>query len=65
MHMYSERRSGTDRRQTRSFAAFAHGSERRWEGASPCATTNAPNTPDDPFDPRDPYWEPVKGQDDD
>lgn len=56
-----ERRTGADRRQINLSSIATLGSERRWNEASLSSITNGDET-DDPYDP---YWEPVKGQDDD
>ena len=57
MQNHLERRAGTDRRETnRSSAA---GYEWKWNDPSMGFLAG------DDDDPYDPYWEPVKGQDDD
>ena len=55
MQIHLERRTGTDRRHIERFSAIPHGQDPHWFEASG----------DEPYDPIDPYWEPVKGQDDD
>ena len=61
MQIQIERRSGSDRRQHHPSVAGGYGSDARWNGISFDPTTDGDGT----YDPYDPYWEPVKGQDED
>ena len=58
MQDHLERRAGTDRRET-NLSSMAAGHQLRWDDASKGFLAG------DDDDPYDPYWEPVKGQDDD
>ncbi len=57
---HSERRSGSERRKFGRSAGIS-ASELHWNGISFDPTTDGEGT----YDPYDPYWEPLKGQDDD
>ena len=62
MQVHSERRSGAERRQDTRYSTPAPGPDLRGYGA---ALGIGAAGGDDAYDPYDPYWEPVKGQDDD
>jgi len=58
MQIHLERRTGTDRREIR----LSGGHE--WPGSEASLGSQAGDDTEI-YDPYDPYWEPVKGQDDD
>ena len=62
MQNYFERRAGTDRRAVKLFTSSGIGIDSAWQEPYPGAMFGDGETT---YDPYDPYWEPIKGQDDD